>query len=120
MEAEIKEGVEPKSYTKCDNLTREQRVALNNLKHNNIIINKADKGSTIVVQDKLDYIKDDLSHLNDPTTYRKVNKNTTEDTKKEINKLLDNINNSKLMNWLMAWSNSVPHQTTTEHPNCTS
>ena len=45
----------------------------NNVKQNDIIINKADKGSTIPVQTKLDYIKDGLSHLhvNDPTTYRK-------------------------------------------------
>ena len=40
------------TQTKKDNLTRNQRIALANLsKRTDIVINKADKGSTIVVQD---------------------------------------------------------------------
>ena len=38
---------------KSDNLTRKERLALTELTHNrNLIINKADKGTTIVVEDR--------------------------------------------------------------------
>ena len=47
----------------------------------------------------MDYIKEGLKHLNDPTTYRKLNKDATLETKREINKLLGNIKCSQLMHW---------------------
>jgi len=41
------------TQTKKDNLPRNQRIALANFsKGTDIVINKADKGSTIVVQDR--------------------------------------------------------------------
>ena len=44
---------------KCNNLTREERTALYNLKNNkNIVIKSADKGSAVVVWDRDDYIKE--------------------------------------------------------------
>ena len=52
-------------------LSPSERKALQELKCNtDLIINKAGKGSTIVVQNKADYIKDALQHLNDPSTSR--------------------------------------------------
>jgi hypothetical protein len=39
------------------------------MERTDIVINKADKGSTIVVQDRLQYIEDDLKHLSDTTVY---------------------------------------------------
>ena len=43
---------------KTDNLTRKERQALTQLIQNqHLIINKADKGSTIVVEDRDEYIK---------------------------------------------------------------
>ena len=43
---------------KQDNLTRKERLALRDLINNpHIVINKADKGSTIVVEDRDEYIK---------------------------------------------------------------
>ena len=50
-----------------------ERIALKNLSENNeIIINKANKGSTIIViLNKADYIKDRSC---DPTVYRKLTK----------------------------------------------
>ena len=66
------------TQTRTDNLTREERLAIRTLANNdNIIINKADKGSTIVVLDKEDYIRDGLKHLNDPSVYRKLTTDTT-------------------------------------------
>jgi hypothetical protein len=39
-----------------DNLTDDEKSALNNLsKDHNIVINKADKGAAVVVQNKIDY-----------------------------------------------------------------
>ena len=60
---------------KSDNLTRQERQALNQLINNpTLIINKADKGSTIVVQDR---IADAMKHLNNQTTYKPLIENTT-------------------------------------------
>ena len=51
------------------NLSRSEHKALRELKcDKDLIINKADKGSTIVVQNRTDYIKAALEHLNDPVT----------------------------------------------------
>ena len=56
---------------KTDNLTRRERIALRNLIENPyIVINKADKGSTIVVEDRDKYISNAMLHLNDPTVYK--------------------------------------------------
>ena len=53
---------------KSDNLTRKEREALNQLTNNPmLIINKADKGSTIVVQDRSEYIAEATKHLNNQT-----------------------------------------------------
>ena len=42
-----------------------------------LVINKTDKGSTIVVQNRTDYIKDAYEHLNDPNTYKKLDGDPT-------------------------------------------
>ena len=65
--------------TNKPNLTRNERSALKELASNqNIIINKADKGSTIVVRDEKDYIQEGLEHLSDPNTYLKLDRDLTD------------------------------------------
>ena len=60
--------------------------AFRDLKCNSdLVINKGDKGSTTVVQDKSDYIKIGLEHLSDPHTYKVLDGNPICN---EINKLL--------------------------------
>ena len=60
------------------NLSLSDRKALRELKCNSdLIINKADKGSTIVVQDRSDYIRNALEYLNDPHTCRVLDGNPT-------------------------------------------
>ena len=60
------------------NLSRGERKALQELIcEKDLIINKADKGSTIVVQNRADYIKTALEQLNDPITYRLLDGNPT-------------------------------------------
>ena len=61
---DFEQGINP-------NLTINERKALRNLQDDNsIIINKADKGSTIVIQNHKDYATEDYEHHNDVTVYR--------------------------------------------------
>ena len=58
---------------KYDNLTREERSALYNLKNDkNIVIKSADKDSAAVVLDRDDYIKEAEEQLGDKDIYEKV------------------------------------------------
>ena len=55
------------------NLSRNERRALRELiSDKDLVINKADKGYTIVVQNRANYIQTAPEHLNDPVTYRKL------------------------------------------------
>ena len=66
--------VKPNPTTK-HNLTRKERLALRELATNpNLVINEADKGSTIVVRHRDDYIREGLEHLSDPNTYQLLDK----------------------------------------------
>ena len=59
--------------TKYNNLTREERSALYNLKNDkNIVIKSADKGSTVVVWDTDDYNKEAEKQLEDKDIYEEV------------------------------------------------
>ena len=58
----------PLPQTVKDNLSRRQREALHKLQRNKNIINKADKGSTIVIRNLTDYIEEGLTHLSDTFT----------------------------------------------------
>ena len=52
------------------NLTRKEHKALKELAENhNIVCNRADKGSTITVIHRKDYIREGLEHLSDTNTY---------------------------------------------------
>ena len=56
---------------KQDNITRKERLALRELINNpSIVINKADKGSTIVVEDRDEYISNAMVHLNNLNVYK--------------------------------------------------
>ena len=75
---------------KQDNLTREERIALRELITNpHIIINKADKGSTIIVEDREEYIRNAMMHLSDATVYKPLHNDIPPTLKEAItNKLL--------------------------------
>ena len=58
---------------KYNNLTREERSALYNLKNDkNIVIKSADKGSAVVVWVRDDYIKEAEKQLGDKDIYEEV------------------------------------------------
>ena len=55
------------------NLTREEKLALENLKNDkSIIIKSADKGSSVVVWDREDYFKEAEDQLSDDSVYEEV------------------------------------------------
>ena len=74
------------------NLTKNERDAIQSLKKNNdIVILPADKGKCTVVMDKEEYIQKMETKLSDIDTYKKLEKDLTDDLQKEIAKQLDNI-----------------------------
>ena len=69
----IKNAPAPKS-----NITKEQSIALNNLsKDDSICILPADKGRSVVVLDKQDYVNKAQTLLSDTSTYRVLEKDPT-------------------------------------------
>ena len=81
------------------NLSQKERKALRELIcDKDLIINKADKGSTIVVQNRADYIHTALEHLDDPVTYRKLDGNPTRCICANINFLLQDFLKKGLLN----------------------
>ena len=72
-----------------DNITKQERLAIKTLAENTaIVINKADKGSTIVVLGRQHYIAEGNKHLSDTNTYRPLTMDITSQTKDKINKIL--------------------------------
>ena len=81
-----------------DNLSYGERKALTDLmSRTDIVINKADKGSTIVVIDRDDYVRDALEHLADQSVYQQLASDTTGDTKQMISKKLDKLMRSGML-----------------------
>ena len=57
----------------------------------NIVINKADKGSTIVVQEKDTYLQEGLNHLSNQQVYKMLKTEFTPTLKMDIILLLDHL-----------------------------
>ena len=88
------------NYTQntSDNLSREERMALKSLRERDLIINEADKGSTVVVQDRSDYVHNAMTrHLNDTSVYEPLSENPTETLKGGIEKKLDALYKHKVI-----------------------
>ena len=95
-------NIEQHTTTK-HNLTRNERQALRELTDNRqLIINKADKGSTIVVRSRTDYIKEGLEHLADPNTYIQLERDYTPDVNQIIKNTLHNLKTKELLSPKMA------------------
>jgi len=74
------------------NLTLKEKEALEILKNNNnIVIKSADKGSAVVVQNRIDYINEGLRQLSDTNFYKEVPIDLTQQHNTEISKLIDNL-----------------------------
>lgn len=71
------------------NLSPEERKAIHSLKTNpNIMILPADKGSTTVVMDKVDYMNEVERQLSDSTTYKKLDHDPTTEFNEELKSIL--------------------------------
>ena len=85
------ENHEPSQTSFKDNLTREERTALREIKEaTDIVIKKADKGNTLVILSK-DFYRDKLvlaDHL-DTDTYGKAPKNADKKVSKDLTKLIE-------------------------------
>ena len=70
---------------KQNKTTRKERITLRDLiKNPHIVINKADKGSTIVAEDRNKCIANATLHLNDPTLYKPLDKDVSPTLKESI------------------------------------
>ena len=89
--------------TTTHNLTRKERLTLKELASNHdLIINKADKGSTIVVRHRLDYIEEGLQHLSDVNTYLELDRDYTMDVNKIVKSTLQKLKVQGLLSPHMA------------------
>ena len=82
------ESLNPIFHEKSDNLTKQERLALKELKDNpSIVIKKADKGGNLVIMD-VDFYRNKLvleDHLSS-STYRKVENNCDEKVMNQLNR----------------------------------
>jgi len=81
-----------------DNLSNHQRQILNNLKkRKDIVIKKADKGDTIVVETIENYIKDGMTHLSNATYYQRLQEDMNSQLNHAIKKFLNNAHHRGLI-----------------------
>jgi len=75
-----------------DNLSPEERQALNSLRRNtSIVIKPADKGGATVILDRSSYIQEALRQLNDTEYYIPLEAPIYEETAREINQILNSM-----------------------------
>ncbi|XP_062572464.1 uncharacterized protein K02A2.6-like [Saccostrea cucullata] len=73
-----------------DNLTKKERNVLTSLRNEtNIVIKKADKSTTVVVQNRTNYAAEGLRQLNDGIHYAAIHKDRTHEIHDLINKIED-------------------------------
>jgi hypothetical protein len=107
---------EKHKQNKRDNLTRKERIALRELitnPHTCIIINKADKGSTIVVEDREEYISNAMVHLNDPAVYKPLQNDISRTLKETITDKLLSLKNKGFLKQTWFEFCKPPRQTRT-------
>ena len=97
-----------------DNLSRDERKAIKEFKANpHIVIKKADKGSSIVIQNTVDYIMEAKKQLSNKDHYRNVECNLTDTHNHKVQGVLNDMLNSnsissKLYNYLYIKEPRVP------------
>ena len=75
-----------------NNLTPSERRAMRELSSNdNIVIKPADKGSAVVIMDRLDYLKIGYSQLSNKQFYKKLDTDPTEATRVEIQNVVEDM-----------------------------
>lgn len=91
----IREANTTRGHTRSSLLTPTLRAAAKELRNNdNIVIRRADKSSVFVILDKNDYINKMMNILQDNTKFTRITKNTTNDLKTRLNRIIRS-NNKK-------------------------
>ena len=81
------------------NLSKKEEDALQNLsKRNDIIITKADKGGAVVIGDVDDYIQEANRQLDNKEFYKKLTIDTTEINRIKVNRTINELKSSHLLN----------------------
>ena len=81
------------------NLSKKEEDALQNLsKRDDIIITKADKGGAVVIVDVDDYIQEANRQLDDKEFYKKLTIDTTEINRIKVNRTINELKSSHLLN----------------------
>ncbi|KAJ8048496.1 hypothetical protein HOLleu_00836 [Holothuria leucospilota] len=71
-------------------ISREERVAIRDLKSNsNIVIRQADKGGAVTILNTVDYIKEAESQLNNSSFYKKLTYNPCAQFKKDLKSMIN-------------------------------
>lgn len=74
------------TITHQGNLTKDEQRALENLRsYDDIIIKQADKGSAVVVMDKVAFIDEAKRHLSDSKVHTLLDRDLTQDIVEKIN-----------------------------------
>lgn len=98
------------------NLTFPQINALKNLKNKkHLVIKKADKGSSCVVMDKINYVKEAERQLNNETFYKKIEEPIYPETSKKYRSILTSMMNKSIISpqqasYLMPKDNPRPRR----------
>jgi len=86
------DNLTPRRFT--PNLSRAQQNALRELASDpTLVIRNADKGSGIVVEDRVNYIRDGLAHLSNESTYQRVDTDPTKKLGEAINEFTKALHN---------------------------
>jgi len=79
-------------HPKLTNISREERRAINILSNNkSIVIKPADKGSAVVVMDRIDYINEGYKQLSDEKFYKKVEYDLTAQHMQVVQRYINNM-----------------------------
>ncbi|XP_041417084.1 uncharacterized protein LOC108715416 [Xenopus laevis] len=90
INSDIEKGLHKHVVPKVNNLHLKEKNALINLqKDKGLIIKKADKGGSIVVMNKEDYLKEAHRQLNNTEHYKPLNNDPTERLKTDIDMFLE-------------------------------
>jgi len=81
------------------NLTKIEQKAIKSLKQNGeIVIKSADKGSSVVILDKSDYLKEGHRQLSNPVHYKKLTQPVHPMVSNKVNKILNDLKKKKTIN----------------------
>ena len=95
LRAEMIEDMEKAKLPKS-NLTKRERLALKTLRDDeNIMVLPADKGKCMVIMERKEYLEKMEEKLKDETTYKRIEKDPTNDIKESLSKLLNKIKDEK-------------------------